>query len=778
MIPSDLPFLFLQDITNGFSLSRQLGRGGYGEVFKGVDKNGKEIAVKKIYSIPADDVQFKNELSSLMKVRHQNIVRLVGYCYNVRHTHEKFCQEIVLAENVDRVLCLEYLPEGSLDTFLSEESCGHDWPTRYKIIKGICEGLNYLHRESIVHLDLKPGNVLLDKRMNPKIADFGLSIMLSASTHITEQKIGTVLYMAPEYRWGGEISSKCDVFSLGVMIVQIIAGKEGYSKLGEMSIDSHFIELVHKNWRNRIEAAPMYASREEDCRQVKRCIELALDCVKADKDKRPTVREIINELKQVETKGSTSPWDQARLAKIGMWGGVGGGHRDIEVAPSRLKSLRLGSGEVIYSLEFSYYDHDGREHTVGPWGGHGPEGHGKIRDVINFRPSEFITEVYGTINPFGPAPAGVVKSLTITTNMERYGPFGEVEGAPFRIPVQDNGSIVGFFGRAGWYLDAFGVYANPKQETCESLAKIGPWGGNGGQVHDIAMAPHHLESVTICSGTIIDSLMFTYRDNDGRQHTAGPWGRSGLSARTETIKLSDSEYLTGVYGRTGPFDHGSGDVVTSLTFVTDGHRKFGPFGEAGGTPFQIEMWDKGSIVGFFGCAGSYLHAIGFYAVPDQEAMREQLISSHEPGYTKIGPWGGVGGNLQDISTDKPPHRLETVTISCSSVVNSLSFSYMDFNGHTHTVGPWGSPRGNIYTIKFDPLEVLQGVHGTVGPFCELPNVITSLTFATNHCRAYGPFGQGGGTPFHAPAEKDGCIVGFFGHGRSCVESFGVHVHRY
>jgi serine/threonine protein kinase len=74
----------------------------------------------------------------------------------------------------------------------AEESCGHDWPTRYKIIKGICEGLNYLHRESIVHLDLKPGNVLLDKRMNPKIADFGLSIMLSASTHITEQKIGTV----------------------------------------------------------------------------------------------------------------------------------------------------------------------------------------------------------------------------------------------------------------------------------------------------------------------------------------------------------------------------------------------------------------------------------------------------------------------------------------------------------------------------------------------------------------------------------------------------------
>uniref|UniRef100_A0ACD5XA90 Uncharacterized protein n=1 Tax=Avena sativa TaxID=4498 RepID=A0ACD5XA90_AVESA len=705
MIPSDLPFLFLEDITNGFSDNQKLGSGGYGEVYKGVDKNGKEIAVKRLFSMPGiDDVQFKNELNSLMKVRHQNIVRLVGYCYNVRYTHVDHVGEFILAKVIDRVLCLEYMPGGSLDKYLNEESCGHDWSTRYRIIKGICQGLSYLHSKSIVHRDLKPGNVLLDKKMNPKIADFGLSRPGGSRTHITKQIIGTDLYMAPEYLSGRQISSKSDIFSLGVMIIQIITGPEGYFRLAEMTTH-HFIELVHKNWRNRIEASSMYASREEDCWQVKRCIQLALDCVRADKDKRPTVREIINALKQVETEGSTSPSYKARLAKIGMWGGVGGSHDDIEVAPRHLKSLRLGSGEVIYSLEFSYYDHDGRPHTAGPWGGYGPEGHGKCHDDINFSPSEFITEVQGTICPFGPALAGVVKSLTIITNMDIYGPFGEVKGTPFRIPVQDNGCIVGFFGRAGWYLDAFGVHVNPKQETGEcGLAKIGPWGGNGGQFHDITMAPHDLESVTICSSTIVDSVMFTYRDTDGRQHTAGPWGRSGVSTRIETINLSDSEYITGVYGRTGPFADASSDAVTSITLVTNGRRRFGPFGESGGTPFQIEMWNRGSIVGFFGCVESYLNAIGVYADPDQEAMPEE--------------------------------------------------------------------------IKFEPLEILQGVQGTVGPLGELPNVITSLTFATNHCRAYGPYGQGGGTPFNAPAEKDGCIVGFFGHAGSCLESLGVYVHRY
>ncbi|CAM0948964.1 unnamed protein product [Alopecurus aequalis] len=665
MVPCDLPFQFLENITNRFSENRKLGSGGYGEVYKGVDKNGKEIAVKRLHSLPGiDEKQFKNELNSLMKVRHRTIVRLVGYCDNVRSIHVELGGQDILAKVKDRILCLEYLPGGSLDNYLSEESSGHDWCTRYKIIKGICEGLNYLHGESIVHRDLKPGNVLLDNRMNPKIADFGLSSLGGGThTHITKQSAGTALYMAPEYRWRGQVSIKSDIFSLGVMIIQIITGPDGYSKFADTS-PHQFIQLVKNNWKNRIEATPMYASPEQDCRQVKRCIELALDCVEIERHKRPTIGQIISELKQVETKVLVSLWDKARLAKIGQWGGVGGGHVDIEVAPRHLKSLRIGSGEVIYSLEFSYYDHDGTVHTAGPWGGLGPEGHGKIRDAINFGPSEFIIEVHGTISPFGPAPAGVVRSLTVITNMEKYGPFGEVEGAPFRIPLQDSSSIVGFFGRAGWYLDAFGIYANPKQETAEcGLAKVGPWGGNGGQVHDITTAPHRLKSVTICSGTVVESLMFAYLDNDGRQHTAGPWGRSGVSARTETIKFRDSEFLTGVYGRTGLFSNASGDVVTSLSFVTNEGSRFGPFGEAAGTPFQIEMWDKGSIVGFFGRAESYLNAIGVYANPDQVAMREELISSHEPGYTKIGPWGGIEGNFQDIATDIQPHRLESVTIT-------------------------------------------------------------------------------------------------------------------
>ena len=194
----------------------------------------------------------------------------------------------------------------------------------------------------------------------------------------------------------------------------------------------------------------------------------------------------------------------------------------MEEAPHRrLKSLIIGSDEVIYSLEFVYDDQDGKQWTVGPWGGCGPKGLGKVRKMvsmnlyllctyvfsnstelcevtlevltevcgtfedfmcvfhseengsdcvsfveqINLGPSEVITEVCGTIGPADFAPGGVMKSLTIRTTAGWYGPFGEVEGTPFRIPVRDNGNIVGFFARAGWCIDALGIYVKPSLET-------------------------------------------------------------------------------------------------------------------------------------------------------------------------------------------------------------------------------------------------------------------------------------------------------------------------
>ncbi|CAN6176072.1 unnamed protein product [Urochloa humidicola] len=179
--PCDLRLQYLIDITDNFSSKRELGRGGFGVVYKGTLPNGTMVAVKNLVSIAdVQDKQFKNEVDNLMRVRHQNIVRFVGYCYETWMKYMEYNGKHIFAEIPQKLLCFEYMPNGSLDRYISEESHGLDWDKRYKIIKGICCGLNYLHEEcqsngSIVHMDLKPANILLDDNMVPKIADFGLS---------------------------------------------------------------------------------------------------------------------------------------------------------------------------------------------------------------------------------------------------------------------------------------------------------------------------------------------------------------------------------------------------------------------------------------------------------------------------------------------------------------------------------------------------------------------------------------------------------------------------
>ncbi|KAM0829573.1 hypothetical protein ACQ4PT_066796 [Festuca glaucescens] len=300
---------FLEQITDNFSEEKIIGRGGYGIVYKGVLENGEEIALKKLRHIPGlDDKQFRNEFNHLMRAQHPNIMRLVGYCYNLGHQRFKHGGDYIFALVEERVLCFEYLPGGSLDKHISDESQGLDWHTRFKIIKGVCEGLNYLHNgtgEPIYHLDLKPANILLDKNMVPKIGDFGLSRLFPcALTYIASKIVGTPGYMPPEYIQRREITSKHDIFSLGVIIVRIVAGEEGYSKCTHMS-SQEFLQHVQENWGKRLRGTMASHTSE----QVSTCIEIALRCVEDDREKRPSIGEIVDELNKVDT-AETSPIGQ------------------------------------------------------------------------------------------------------------------------------------------------------------------------------------------------------------------------------------------------------------------------------------------------------------------------------------------------------------------------------------------------------------------------------------------------------------------------------------
>ncbi|XP_051223302.1 cysteine-rich receptor-like protein kinase 43 [Lolium perenne] len=305
--PRALPLQFLKDITDNFSYERLLGEGGTGTVYKGVLQSGKIIAVKRLEpSMVCAQSLFENEVHHLMRLNHQNIVQFMGYCYETKKLYENYEGKMVFAESSEMLLCLEYLPKGSLDGYLSDAdgSTELDWHTRYRIIQGICNGLHYLHEKidkSILHLDLKPGNVLLDHNLAPKISDFGLSRLLDQHQTISSpNRVGTFGYMAPEYVHEGTITPKSDIFSLGVIIMELIMGNRNYPSVTGTSSEG-FIDLELKKWSKTLEKAQGYTKLEVDCQQIKRCIQIGLICVNPDWTKRPTTTKIIEMFEGLES---------------------------------------------------------------------------------------------------------------------------------------------------------------------------------------------------------------------------------------------------------------------------------------------------------------------------------------------------------------------------------------------------------------------------------------------------------------------------------------------
>ncbi|KAM3373273.1 hypothetical protein ACQJBY_019961 [Aegilops geniculata] len=299
----DFTLHLIESITDKFSDDRIVGSGGYGDVYKAEHK-GKEIAVKKLHPFQGlDDKQFHNEVRNLINIRHKNVVQLIGYCYESRNKYIEHNKDIVFARTTERVICFEYMEGGSLDKHIADAPCGLGWSTCYDIIKGTCDGLNHLHSvqaKPIYHLDLKPGNILLDKSMMPKIGDLGLSkLVASTETHKTEMLKGTNGYMPPEYIDGGHISKKFDVFSLGVIILRMMAGNKGYFRCSKTP-PKHFIDLVSENWKERLQAVSQDSSYEMDILRVRKCVEIALKCVDTDRKKRPTIQDIVREVEELE----------------------------------------------------------------------------------------------------------------------------------------------------------------------------------------------------------------------------------------------------------------------------------------------------------------------------------------------------------------------------------------------------------------------------------------------------------------------------------------------
>jgi len=182
-----------------------------------------------------------------------------------------------------------------------------DWETRYKIIKGICQGLLFLHSIPIVHVDLKPANILLDNNMRPKIADFGLSRLFGQEeTRVSTQNVvGSYGYIAPEYLYRGEISTKSDIYSLGLLILETTIGERNIPEQNQPCA-REFIDNVRENWTGE-HIVPRYPLLDADfLNQIKACIKIGLECAHIDKLKRPSIQQIIDKLNGLSKIGSGS----------------------------------------------------------------------------------------------------------------------------------------------------------------------------------------------------------------------------------------------------------------------------------------------------------------------------------------------------------------------------------------------------------------------------------------------------------------------------------------
>ncbi|KAK9056997.1 hypothetical protein SSX86_024363 [Deinandra increscens subsp. villosa] len=285
----ELPLFYFSIIlkaTNNFSVNNKLGEGGYGPVYKGVLEDGHEIAVKRLAKTSTQGInEFKNEVISISKLQHRNLVKLLGCCI----------------EGAEKMLIYEYMSNKGLDLFIFDKTRSHllDWSARYSIINGIARGLLYLHHDSrlrIIHRDLKVSNILLDADMNPKISDFGMAKIFKGNQieANTNRVVGTYGYMAPEYAGDGLFSIKSDVYSFGVLLLEIVSGEKNRGFIHK----EHYNNLIGHAWGLHNEGKSLQLvdkslAESINISQVQRLIHVGLLCVQRFPEDRPNITSVI-----------------------------------------------------------------------------------------------------------------------------------------------------------------------------------------------------------------------------------------------------------------------------------------------------------------------------------------------------------------------------------------------------------------------------------------------------------------------------------------------------
>ncbi|XP_058742096.1 LEAF RUST 10 DISEASE-RESISTANCE LOCUS RECEPTOR-LIKE PROTEIN KINASE-like 2.5 [Vicia villosa] len=275
-------------MTNSFR--DKLGQGGYGTVYKASLPDGRHVAVKVIKESKGNGEEFINEVASISRTSHVNIVSLLGFCYGNK-----------------RALIYEFMSKGSLDNFIlksgsSDSICSLDWNTLSKIAMGIARGLEYLHQgciSRILHLDIKPQNILLDEDFCPKISDFGLAKICQRDDSVVSilGARGTIGYIAPEVfsRTNGGVSHKSDVYSYGMLILDMI-GRRKNSGARDSCTSEYFPDWIYKDLEQDNNSMNCIANTEEENDMVRKITMVSLWCIQTKPSNRPSISKVIEML--------------------------------------------------------------------------------------------------------------------------------------------------------------------------------------------------------------------------------------------------------------------------------------------------------------------------------------------------------------------------------------------------------------------------------------------------------------------------------------------------
>ncbi|KAF8117050.1 hypothetical protein N665_0012s0063 [Sinapis alba] len=308
----------LRNVTNNFSEENILGRGGFGTVYKGELHDGTKIAVKRMEPSAVSDKgleEFKSEITVLTKMRHRHLVALLGYCL----------------DGNEKLLVYEYMPQGTLSEHLfhwkEEERKPLDWTRRLAIALDVARGVEYLHtlaHQSFIHRDLKPSNILLGDDMRAKVSDFGLVRLAPEGKYSIETRVaGTFGYLAPEYAVTGRVTTKVDIFSLGVILMELITGRKAL----DVTQPEDSVHLV--TWFRRVAASkdkdkdafknaidPNINLDEDTLASVQRVWELAGHCCAREPYQRPDMGHIVNVLSSLTVQWKPSEADPDDLYGI------------------------------------------------------------------------------------------------------------------------------------------------------------------------------------------------------------------------------------------------------------------------------------------------------------------------------------------------------------------------------------------------------------------------------------------------------------------------------